>query len=266
MNNKFTKQLLIGYKSYYKAFVFIFKNNLFVYFGVPLFMNIIFLLGGFGATIKLINFATKAFKTWIDFETKNFWGHQYFNEFFFAIIGILITVLFFVAFMYLSGHIIMILFSPLLSYLSERVDNILTGKDFPFEWKQFFSDVLRGVLIASRNMIIEMFFVVILLFVSFIPVIGWFTPIVLFIVSSYFYGFSFMDYTNERKGLTVSESVKYVRTNKGLALSNGSVFSLFLLIPFCGVSIAAFVSIISTVAATLSIVRTEDFRKEDGGS
>ncbi len=258
MKKEFKQQLLIGYKSYYKALIFILKNNLIWYFAIPFVLNIIFLFGGLGATIKLISVANEAFKNWIDFDKINFFGHEYFNDFFFVIIGVLITVLFFIAFMYLSGHIIMIIFSPLLSFLSEKVDNILTGQDFPFEWKQFFQDVLRGILISTRNMIIEIVVIVIMLIISFIPVIGWFTPVVLFLVSSYFYGFSFMDYTNERKGLTVSESVKYVRKHKGIAFSNGSIFSLFLIVPFCGVSIASFVSVICTVAATLAIHETDN--------
>ena len=257
MNKKFKQQLLIGYKSYYKAIIFIFKNNLFWYFAIPFVLNIIFLFGGLGATIKFIKITNQAFKSWINFDTKNFFGHEYLNEFFFVIIGVLITVLFFIAFMYLSGHIIMIIFSPLLSFLSEKVDNIITGNDFHFEWKPFFSDILRGIFISTRNMVIEIAVVIIMLIVSFIPIIGWFTPVVLFLVSSYFYGFSFIDYTNERKGLSVSESVKYVRKNKGIAYSNGSVFSLFLLVPFCGASIAAFVSVISTVAATLAVIEVD---------
>ncbi len=249
----FFKHLLLGYKSYWEAIKFIFKHGLSWYFLVPLLINIIFVFGGFGATIKVINFATETFKTWIDFDTKSFLGHQYLNEFFVVIIGILISVLFFVAFMYLSGHIIMILFSPLLSFVSEKVDRILTNKDFPFEWKQFFSDVLRGILIAVRNILIELFCIILMFFISFIPIVGWFSPIVLFIVSSYYYGFSFMDYTNERRGLSFWKSIKYIQKHKGLAYANGSIFSLALLIPFCGVSIATFVAIISTVAATLSM-------------
>lgn len=253
----FFKQLLIGYKSYWEAFIFIIKHGLVWYFIIPLVLNILFFIGGAGATIKLISWTTEAFKTWIDFDTKNFWGHEYLNDILFALIGILLTVFFFIAFMYIGGHLIMILFSPLLSFVSEKVDKILTGSDYPFEWKQFFSDVWRGVIIATRNLTIELAFMVLMLIVSFIPVVGIISPIVMFVVSSYFFGFSFMDYTNERKGLSVSESVKYVRQNKGLALSNGSLFSLSLLIPFCGASIATFITILSTVAATLAIHKVD---------
>ena len=147
----------------------------------------------------------------------------------------------------------MILLSPILSLISEKTDSILTNSEYPFEWKQFLSDIWRGVKISLRNMLIEFLFIIGCLLISFIPIIGLFSPFILFIVSAYFYGFSFMDYTNERNGLSVKESVKYIRKNKGLAWSNGSVFAAFLLIPFCGASIGVFVSLISTVAATLSI-------------
>ena len=250
---KFFNQLKIGYISYWKAIKFIFNHKLFWYFLFPVLLNILLFAGGTGLIIKLIKFSTNTFVNWLHFDTKEFWGHQLLNDFFLGLIIGLITIMFFIAYMFLSAYVIMILLSPILSLISEKTDSILTNSEYPFVWKQFLSDIWRGVKISLRNMLIEFFFIIVCFIISFIPIIGLLSPFILFIVSAYFYGFAFMDYTNERNGLSVKESVKFVRKNKGLAWSNGSVFALFLLIPFCGASIGVFVSLISSVAATLSI-------------
>src|SRR3990167_3745253 len=93
----------------------------------------------------------------------------------------------------------------------------------------------------------------------FIPFIGGLIgSILLFFISSYFYGFSFIDYNNERRRLTVKQSVQFMRANKGMVIANGLIFSFFLLIPFCGTTLAGFVAIISVIAATVSTHKVVD--------
>ena len=100
--------------------------------------------------------------------------------------------------------------------------------------------------------------IIILFFVSFIPVVGLISTPLLFFISSYYYGFSFMDYTAERRKLTVKESIHFVKQNKGLAIGNGLPFALALLIPVIGVSLSGFIALISTVAATMAILKKEE--------
>jgi CysZ protein len=110
---------------------------------------------------------------------------------------------------------------------------------------------------AIRNMLIELFFLILAIIIGFIPVIGLFAAILLFFVSAYFYGFSFIDYYNERKRLSIKQSTEIVKKHKGLAISNGGVFALSLLVPFCGSYLVLFVSIISVVAATMAMVEID---------
>jgi len=148
--------------------------------------------------------------------------------------------------------------SPLLAYLSERTESIIMGHEFPFSWLQFFKDIFRGILLAFRNFFIEILLTVLLFFLSFVPFLGFATAPILFLISAYFYGFSFLDYTAERRKMKVKESVDFVKQNKGIAIGNGGIFALFLLIPFIGVSIATFISIISTVAASIAVLKKEN--------
>jgi len=123
-------------------------------------------------------------------------------------------------------------------------------------------DMIRGIVIAVRNLMIEIIFVILAFFVGFIPIIGIIGAIVLFLISSYFYGFSFIDYMNERKKLTIRESVSVGRKYKWIAISNGAVFSISLLVPYCGAFVSLFVSIIAVVAATIAMHKTNAYSAE----
>lgn len=169
----------------------------------------------------------------------------------------LIQVLFFFVFAYFSGYIILIILSPLFAWLSERTDQILNKTDYPFEWGQFVKDIWRGIVIALRNLLFEVGVTILVLIATLIPVInvvsGPIAAIFLFLVSSYFYGFSYMDYTNERKRLKVTDSILLIRKYKGMAIATGSLFAFTLLIPFCGVMLSGFTAIIATVGATMAM-------------
>jgi CysZ protein len=143
--------------------------------------------------------------------------------------------------------------SPVFSQLSERTDQLLNNTDFPFSFRQFVKDILRGIMIAFRSLFIELGLVIVVFIFSFIPVLGLLAPFILFLISSYFYGFSFLDYTNERKRRTVSESLKYIWRFKWISITIGALFSLIFMIPFAGSYIAVFFAIFSTVAGTLAM-------------
>jgi len=141
-----------------------------------------------------------------------------------------------------------------MALLSERTEEIITGKVYPFNFGQFIKDIFRGVLIALRNMFIEFGFLFLGFFVVWIPFVGWVFALFLIIVSYYFYGFSMIDYVSERRKMGVSQSVSYVRKNKGLAIGNGFIFSLVFAIPFLGGMIAA---VIAPVAACIAVMDLE---------
>lgn len=254
MNKKiFFKEFKIGIKSHWEATTLILNNKMVLFFIIPLIINILLLFFGLKYIFQLTEYSTEAFKNWINFESKDFWGHNFLNDFLTGMITVIIYIIFFIAYMLISGNIILILMSPVLSLVSEKIENLKTNTDYPFSWKQLFKDILRGTIISIRNSVFELLIMFLMLIISFIPVIGLVSPIILFLTSAYYFGFSFMDYTNERKKLSVIDSIRYVKKHKGLAYSNGMIFSLILMIPFCGSSIAAFFSIISVGAATLSI-------------
>lgn len=248
----FFKEFGSGLSAYGKAIEIIFSKGLWWFLLFPVLLNILLFLGGFAA----VDYLTELTKNWVfDLLTNknaSFVGAEYVHGFLSGFIWVVFKILFFFIFAYIGGFVVIVLMSPVFSILSEKTEAILTGNSYPFDADQLMRDIARGVLIATRNLFIELGYIVGVFILSFIPVVGQLGAIFLFFVSAYFYGFSFMDYTIERQKYSVSQSVQFIRQHKGIAIANGLLFSLFMLIPFCGVTLAGFVSIISVVAATIS--------------
>ncbi len=252
----FTKGLKLGIQSYSKAYQFIKKYKLTWYFLFPLILNIVLFTVGYSSTVSL---STKWFvyvTDWLNIDSWNFWGSGFLSSMLLLFLNIVLRLLFIIIFAYIGGYVVIVLMSPVYAIISEKVETILTGNEYPFEFNQFIKDIWRGIKLATRNFLIELFLTLILLLLSFVPIVGLFTSLTLFIISSYFYGFSFIDFSLERKKLNMNESIAFVKMNKGLAIGNGTIFSLVLLIPFVGVLISGFVSIIALVAATIATTET----------
>lgn len=258
-------QFIIGFKSYGTALTFIFQNGLWYYFIFPLLLNLAVFVGG----ISLINSATDFSIEWVmnQFNSLNstgFWGTvlEWSRDSLGWLVWIVFKIAFFYVFLLFGGYISLIILSPVLALLSEKTEEIITGKKHPFNILQFTRDIVRAIIIVLRNMLIQILWVILFFIISFLPVIGWFISFFgNLIISSYFYGFSFMDYTNERRRLNIKQSVLHIKENKGLATGTGSVFVLCFLIPFLGSIIASFVSIIAVVGATLCMVQQEKAEK-----
>ena len=144
-------------------------------------------------------------------------------------------------------HLLMAVCGPFMAPISQKVEDHLNGDKVVSEIG-FMSSLVRSIRINIRLILIELLISVPLLLLSLIPTLNIISSILLFYASSYFTGFGAMDYCLERHYKT-SDSVKFVRANKGLATGNGIIFNLILLIPVIGVLV---VLPISTAAATIS--------------
>lgn len=153
----------------------------------------------------------------------------------------------------MDKYIVLIVLSPVLSLASEATDEKLTGKKYPFNFGQLMKDVLRGTVIALRNMFIEygLFFAGFLLLI--IPGLGVLLfavyEIFLLFVSWYFYGFAMIDYSCERNKMGVRESVRFISKHKGTACGIGFFYWLLFMIPFVGFIFAPITSVIGATIA-----------------
>ncbi|HRQ49756.1 MAG TPA: EI24 domain-containing protein, partial [Agriterribacter sp.] len=118
----------------------------------------------------------------------------------------------------------LIIGSPLFGYLSEKTASIIEEKDFPFSFPQLMKDMVRGMKLAIRNVLWQSVYTVTLLIISFVPILGWITPLVVLMIECYYYGFSMLDYSCERQRLSPAQSIEFIGKHKGLAIGNGLIF------------------------------------------
>lgn len=174
----------------------------------------------------------------------------------------IIKISLFLIFGILSGYITLIVLSPVYAWISEKAEEKLLNKTYPFKLNKFIKDVLRAILIAIRNGFIQILWTVLLLFLSLIPVLNFITAPALFVITAYFYGFSFLDYCNERRGLSMKESVKSVRRLKFASMTLGSIFLFLYMIPWIGSLIAGMMSFNLVIAGTEIVINSEKNNSE----
>lgn len=147
-------------------------------------------------------------------------------------------------------YFFLIVGSPVFAFLSEKTEAIILEKEYPFILSKFLKDVWRGIRIAFRNLFWQTLFTISVLLLSLVPVAGWIAPLLSLAIECYYLGFSMLDYTSERRGYSVPDSIDFINKHKGLALGNGIVFYLLLALPVIGWVIAPGYGV---VAGTLSL-------------
>src|SRR5688572_631033 len=177
--------------------------------------------------------------------------------FFFTFAGIILWLIQMMFYFSLFKYLFLIIGSPVFAYLSEKTESIIEGKDFPFSWKQLLKDMARGIRLALRNTLWQTVYTISILILSFFPVVGWITPVIILFIECYYYGFSMLDYSCERHKLSASASIDFIGKHKGLAIGNGIVFYLMHLVPFIGWVLAPAYAV---VAATISLYHQQNER------
>ncbi|WP_294142430.1 EI24 domain-containing protein [uncultured Sanguibacteroides sp.] len=249
----FFQGLWFGIKSYREAGRILFSRSFRWFMILPLLVAfILFLAGNYFAASwgeSLSDIVQQKITAWI----AGISWLEWLNEGVGFVIRFLIRVFYFFLFITWGGYIVMVVMSPVYSWLSERVEARLSRVNYPFDLKQLLWEIGRGVVVAVRCMLFQTLLMIFLFFGSFLPVVGLITPVLTFIVSAYFYGFAFMDYAIERKRFKVKESMRYMKRNAGVVIGIGTIFALSLAIPFLRVIACSIVSLFSVVAGTVVV-------------
>ncbi len=174
------------------------------------------------------------------------------------LVFVVVKVVYFFLFAMYSGYVILVVLSPVYSWLSERAETHLTGRTYPFSFKQLLRDMVRGILIALRNMVVQTLISIVLFLFSFVPVVGMAAPVLMLLVSAYFYGFSFLDYAIERKRIGVRDSVRYVNRRAGAATGVGLVFAVALMLPLLNILVCSFLSMAAVIAGEVIVNETDE--------
>lgn len=243
------KELVVSVQSYFKVLPFVLKKSIWSFFLLPLTLN-----AGLVFFLLYMVFESSAFAeeelaflmmewglvdlAWIALIVK-----------FLLSYGLKMILFYFVWQFYQLLSLIFL--SPLFSYLSEKVQESLTGIEVQFSWTQFFKDVLRGVKIGLRNISLQLLWIMVFYCTVFLfPFLSVFLPFMLFMLGAYYYGFAMIDYRSEVFRLNTVESRRFVKKHRFLALGNGIVFQVLLLVPVVG---TLFAPSFALVAAALGV-------------
>lgn len=214
---RFIKEFGLGLFSYWEAFLFIKKHKLFWFVLIPAALMLGIYYAGF--IIKNHVFSS---------DVSNM------NEIVWYLLKLFIEISIAILLMNFSKYLVVALLSPLLAYLSLKTERTLTGNQYNFSYAQFVADIKRGIRIVTRNFMWYYFFFILILLISFLI---WENPAespifyIIYLIGFYYYGFSFIDYVNERRKLNVHESILFIRKHRGLAIAIGLVYSLLILVP-----------------------------------
>ncbi|MDG1161258.1 MAG: EI24 domain-containing protein [Flavobacteriaceae bacterium] len=233
-----------GCSAYSEVYEIISRLKLWKFFVIPMLISFLVF-----SMILVVSFSLSSS---IGSYIASFWSWDFGQETIHAISrffgGLLIIIFGFISF----KHIIMALSAPFMGPISKIIEDDINGVVSQVKTSTPSGLLMRGIRISLRNLLRELVLSIPILLFGLIPVVGFFSVVMLFLMQAYFAGFGNMDYTLERH-FSYQKSVFFVKKNKGIAMGNGIVFMLFLLIPFLGVIL---VHPLSVTAATIVTVKS----------
>ncbi|PVX51964.1 uncharacterized protein involved in cysteine biosynthesis [Balneicella halophila] len=248
----------LAIQCYNRGFKLLFHKKIRLFLFIPIVINILLIVGGYSLITNFTDGLSEKIFQLTGAENLTFWGSAYFDELIYGIFYFTFNVLFILSLILYGGFLIIIIMSPFFSIISERIESLETGVDYPFSIKKALQDIWRGIKITVRNAVVQLLLSVVIFIIGFIPILGAFAPILLFVTSSFFYGASFMDFGMERHYPTIRESISFIRQHRVATFGVGALFALSLFLPLCNLFLAAFVAIWSVIAGTLVILKIQN--------
>ena len=237
--------LIDGLKAYLEAYRVISMLKLWRFFMIPMLISVVVFL-----SVVLVSIS---FSEVIGLYISSFWSWDFGKETINTVSMILGGIILISIGLILFKHLVMILSAPFMGPISKKIEDDFIGVTSQVQVSSPLTLMFRSVKISSRNLFRELLFSIPILLLGLIPFIGFFSLIFLFLMQAYFAGFGNMDYTLERH-FSYQKSIQFVKENKGIAIGNGLVFILFLLIPFVGIIFIIPFSVTSATIATVKII------------
>ncbi|WP_299223730.1 EI24 domain-containing protein [uncultured Psychroserpens sp.] len=248
------KNIFKGIQAYSGALSLISKLKLWKYFFIPIAISVI--------TAIIIGLSAYGLSDNIGRFIAKIWVWDFGKETFTAISTLIGAIVVLAIGLILYKHIIMALSAPFMSPVSEKIEAHLMGKESHEHRNTSFKEQLwRGIRINMRNLAKELLITIPILLLKLIPIVNIFSTVLLFLIQAYYAGFGNMDYTLERH-FKYRDSIQFVRKHKGIAIGNGIVFILFLLIPVIGVILVLPMSVTAASLKTVSLLKEEHLLSE----
>ena len=237
--------LIDGLKAYLEAYEVISRLKLWRFFMIPMLISVLIFL-----SIVLVSIS---FSDEIGLYISSFWSWDFGKETINTVSMILGGIILISIGLIVFKHLVMILSAPFMGPISKKIEDDFTGVTSQTQVSSPLTLMFRSIKISSRNLFRELLLSIPILILGLIPLIGFFSLFLLFLMQAYFAGFGNMDYTLERH-FSYQKSIQFVKANKGIAIGNGLVFMLFLLIPFVGIILIIPFSVTSATISTVKII------------
>ena len=236
------KDIWLAVNAYWRAISFFQKERKWHWLFLPVFANLILFIFVAIAAWQFAGELVDYFMSFFPEYEAGGWGT--FLQF---TLSFVIRLLVLGLYLKFYRYIILILFAPILAFLSDKILKQVLG--VPSKGGSIIKQIFRGGWIAVRNLFLELLAtgIVLLLALLFPPILP-LVPIFLLLLASFFFGYSMADYRLEYLGFTMADSNRMLIKRSGFLIANGFVFQLVILIPFIGV---LFGPIWSLVAACL---------------
>ena len=250
----FFGSLFNGFGLVLTSFSYINRNKMAYVYVVVAFIMLLFFIGGMTLLHMGIDHIVDMVKDWVNSPSLPEWVQM--------MIKVLATIVLWVlSLMVLSiviGYVIIITLSPLFSKIAETTYTIETGNKVRGGFKRFMFCIWRGIIVALRNAIWQVFLLLVLCVIGFMPLVGLIVPIITIGVNSYFFGLSMFDYSMEARDMRIRASLRYARSSRGTIIGIGMPFTLLLMIPVIGPYLAVIFAPATVVASARFMHRREE--------
>lgn len=263
------RQFVLGIGGFFRAFGFALEHRLWWAFLAPVILWAVLAYGLFaaldGPVDRFTAWVAAQFNIPVDAAAADGWAgtwnavKAFLNDARELLMGVVLKLAIAYLLFTFNKYLVLILLSPLLAYVSERAEEIVGDRSYPFSLRQLMKDVWRGSLLAVRNAFLEILITIAVWIATLlVPLLAPVAVVFLFIVSAYFYGFSMFDYVFERRRMRAGESVRAVNAHMGMVLANGALFSLLMKIPLAGMCLAPPMAAIGAVLALHGLEQPPD--------
>ena len=244
------KDIFKGIKAYAGSLQLISKLGLWKYFGIPILISIV--------VAALVLISAYALADDFGYYFSKLWIWDWGKETFFFLSKILSGILILLVGISIYKHVVMALSAPFMAPVSEKIEAYILGEDnHKHRVTSFSEQLMRGVRINMRNLGMEILLTIPILIIGFVPILGFVSTLLLILTQGYYAGFGNMDYTLERQ-FNYSDSIKFVKQHRGLAIGNGIVFILFLLIPVIGIILVLPLSVTASTTETIELLKEQN--------
>lgn len=245
------KQFGMAIGAYSSTFSYLFKKGYRSYLVLPVLINLLFFTTAIVLSIlygeSLIAYLFSLFGyTLTDFAEA--WS---------TVLLVVLYIVQFLIFLSVYKYLVLIVLAPFLAFLSEKLEKELLGKEYPFSWSQFLSDIGRALVINGWNLLRELFLTLVLTVLAFFPLFAIVSPFLILLVQGYFYGYGIMDYNAERWRFGLKQTGKWMWQNKGGVTGIGLVFHFLFMIPVLGWIFAPVWAVLAGTKTAVDIHKAE---------